>query len=147
MRRSLAFVTLAALLAAPLPADASRTPAGDSGSLGKITADGRTYLTDDDGGTAPGAEPALGAYARRVAGLPVAESYDAAARTLTLTYTTRRGVLAPTEIAVPREFFPRGVRVKVSGVRAAVTSQRDGLLKVAVGARPGTAVTVTVSPR
>ncbi|MFD1938942.1 cellulase family glycosylhydrolase [Nonomuraea mangrovi] len=106
------------------------------------------YCQLDGGGrTAPGAEPALGAYARRVAGLPVAESYDAAARTLTLTYTTRRGVHAPTEIAVPREFFPRGVRVKVSGVRSAVTSQRDGLLKVAVGARPGTAVTVTVSPR
>ncbi|GAA2356886.1 hypothetical protein GCM10010404_06910 [Nonomuraea africana] len=102
---------------------------------------------DADGAAAPGAEPALGAYARRVAGLPVSESYDPVSRTLKLTYTTRRGVHAPTEISVPREFFPRGARVKVTGARAAVTAQRDGLLSVAVGARPGTAVTMTVTPR
>ncbi len=61
-------------------------------------------------------------YPERVAGDPIAYTFDAATRTFTLTYTAKRGAKLPTEISVPSRVYPDGYQVECDGC----TSHTDG---------------------
>ncbi|MGR6996983.1 hypothetical protein ACU686_00690 [Yinghuangia aomiensis] len=80
------------------------------------------------------------------AGDPVSYGYDPAARTYTLTYTTRANTDGPTEIAVPRDVYPDGYNVAVQG-RNADWDRHGQTLTVATRGRTGGTYTVTLTPR
>ncbi|MGA4543575.1 cellulase family glycosylhydrolase [Uniformispora flossi] len=85
-------------------------------------------------------------YARATAGDPVSYGYDPATRTYTLTYTTRANADGPTEIAVPRDVYPRGYNVAVQG-RNADWDRHGQTLTVTTRGRTGGTYTVTLTPR
>ncbi|MEU9132558.1 cellulase family glycosylhydrolase [Kitasatospora sp. NPDC048540] len=104
-----------------------------------------------DGRPAPGEEPAFAPYPAALAGRPVAERADGAVWTLTFTAARGGGV---SELVLPGTGYPRGVRVTVGGVRAAVVDVRQpdgdraGVARIRLPAAPtGATVTVTVAPR
>ncbi|NUU25418.1 MAG: cellulase family glycosylhydrolase [Streptomycetaceae bacterium] len=99
-----------------------------------------------DGRLKPNLDLIVQPYARAVAGDPTAYSYDPVTRTYTLTYTTRPGTTAPTEITVPRDTYPDGYRVTVAG-RGASWDARGQTVRISTRGRPGGSYTVTLTPR
>ncbi len=106
-----------------------------------------------DGRPAPGDEPAFSPYPTALDGHLTAAAYTATTRTYELGYTTgdsRR----PTVLSLPAAAYPAGARVGVGGVPAALVDveqprgDRAGIATIRLPhARPGTPVTVTVTPR
>ncbi|MFC9331658.1 cellulase family glycosylhydrolase [Kitasatospora sp. NPDC057015] len=106
-----------------------------------------------DGSPAPGAEPAFSPYPTALAGHLVDAVYTPADRHYRLGYTTG-AASGPTVLALPAAAYPDGARVTVSGVPAARTAVeqprpgRSGSVRITLPpTRPGTAVSVTVTPR
>jgi len=105
---------------------------------------------DPEGRPAPGEEPAFGPYPTALAGVPVGERLRDGSYSLDFT-TTAPGRW--TELVIPAEWV-HGARLTVTGARGAVTDLRQpaagraGTARVLLPAtRPGTAVTLTLSPR
>jgi len=112
-------------------------------------------LIDDGkpGSEANAKQPKLDAivvpYPQAIAGTPQSYAYDRSTDTMTLTYVAKpvpgarlsRGAL--TQIFVPRRHYLHGYRVTTSGAR--VVSE-PGSPWALLQARPGTSVTVTISP-
>ena len=91
-------------------------------------------------------------YPRAVAGTPVQWSYDPASRSFELVYlcSPARGFaplprLAETEVFVPRQHYPHGYFVAVTGAK--VVSERGALLLRLVNGSGAARVTVRVTPR
>ncbi|QMU76456.1 glycoside hydrolase family 5 protein [Streptacidiphilus sp. PB12-B1b] len=107
---------------------------------------------DPQGAPHPGDAPVFGPYATAVAGLPLAEAYTPATGGYTLRYTVG-GSGANTRIVLPPTAYPAGARLRVAGAGRALVRLRQprggtpGSALIAVpGARPGAAVTVTLTP-
>jgi len=87
-----------------------------------------------------------------VSGTPTSYGYDAASRTFTLKFTTKRadgkgsfGKGAVTEVLVPRRDYPKGYVAKVTG--ATVRSAKNALRLVLASRRGAKTITVTVTPK
>jgi endoglycosylceramidase len=78
----------------------------------------------------------------RIAGLPLAWSYDEAARALTVSWKPEPAIVAPTVIAVPARVYPTGVTVDCGGC---TVEEHDG--EVWLGAIAGPEQTAVISPR
>ena len=79
----------------------------DPGSWSPVEEDGTT--------TSANGERLLRVQPRAVAGVPVAFEWDRDDLRFTMRWTERRGVIAPTELAVPADLFPDGIEVVVDG--------------------------------
>lgn len=99
-----------------------------------------------DGQLKPNHDLLVQPYARTVAGAPTSYAYDPATRTYTLTFTTRAGVTAPSEITVPRDVYPTGYRVKIEG-RKADWHSHGQTVQVQTRGHAGETYTVTITPR
>ncbi|MFE3107543.1 cellulase family glycosylhydrolase [Kitasatospora indigofera] len=106
-----------------------------------------------DGRPAPGDEPVFAPWPTALDGHPLSSDWTAATATYRLGWTTGR-TGGPTELSLPAEAYPTGARVTVAGTPAALVDidqpgpGRAGSARIRLPlARPGTAVTVTVTPR
>ncbi|WP_406204088.1 cellulase family glycosylhydrolase [Kitasatospora sp. NBC_01560] len=105
---------------------------------------------DPAGHPAPGDEPAFGPYPTAVAGTDPHTTADAAGPTVRW---TSDGTGRTTVIALPAAAFPTGVRVAVTPAGARVeldqpAGERAGTARIRLPhTRPGTPVTVTLTPR
>ncbi|NUR25504.1 MAG: cellulase family glycosylhydrolase [Catenulispora sp.] len=116
------------------------------------------YSVLDPAGTPhPGDAPVFAPFTSAVAGTPGRASYDAATGTYTTSYTpshSRRGpaVTEMTEIVLPANVYPDGVRVTVSGAATVITLPPHGpstaghvwVFADAHGRDDGAPITVTV---
>lgn len=78
-------------------------------------------------------------YPRRVAGDPIAWTFDATSATFTFQYVPDRSLALPTEIVVPARAYPNGWRVDCGGCRFAQAGDT-----LTVGSPPATATTTVV---
>ena len=78
----------------------------------------------------------------RIAGTPIAWTYDDATRALTVTWRPDPAIAAPTVIAVPARVYPAGVAVECGGC---TVERGDG--EVSLGAIAGAEQTATITPR
>ena len=78
----------------------------------------------------------------RIAGDPIAWTYDDATRALTLTWTPDRSIAAPTVIAVPVKVYPNGVNVECGGCTV-----EEGQGEVMLRSVTGTEQTLTITAR
>ena len=78
----------------------------------------------------------------RIAGDPIAWTYDDATRALTLTWKPDRSIEAPTVIAVPVKVYPNGVNVECGGCTV-----DEGQGEVMLGSVSGAEQTATITAR
>ena len=108
---------------AELTTMADRTMAGwaywswDPGGWSPVEGDGTT--------TSANGERLLRVQPRAIAGTPETFAWDADARTFTMTWTERDGVVGPTELAVPDVLFDKGIEVFVDGDEVGARWDRD----------------------
>lgn len=78
-------------------------------------------------------------YPQRIGGVPTSYDYDVASRTLTLTFTERRGVTAPTELYVgAHRHYPDGWHLESSDPDGSWTSSWDAAREVVTVTTPRT---------
>ena len=78
----------------------------------------------------------------RIAGDPIAWTYDDASRALTLTWKPDPTIAAPTVIAVPVKVYPNGVNVECGGCTV-----DEGQGEVMLGSVSGMEQTATITAR
>ncbi|MFD5921026.1 cellulase family glycosylhydrolase [Kitasatospora sp. NPDC058201] len=112
--------------------------------------DGGYCALDPAGRPAPGHGPAFGPYPAAVAGTAARTTADGASHTVRW---AADGTGHATELVLPAAAFPAGVRITVRPAGALVAldqpaGERAGTARIRLpGARPGTAVTVTLEGR
>ncbi|MFI1577705.1 cellulase family glycosylhydrolase [Embleya sp. NPDC020630] len=105
---------------------------------------GGGYCTfDADGRMKPNNKLLTQPYARAVAGNPESYTYDIDTRTYTLTFTTRRGADAPTEITLPKDVYAEPPTIRVTGPGRARVDTHGTVARVDTSTAGRYTVTVT----
>jgi endoglycosylceramidase len=103
---------------------------------------GYSLVADDDSEKMPLVDILARPYPERVAGDPIAWTYDAATSTFTFTYKPNASIMAPTILSIPARRYPKGYVVECGGCASA---QSPGALTITSPPSASPAV-VTIHP-